>query len=146
MWALLQHLHECEPTNSPWDATVSSNPADADFSFSFAGVAMFVVGMHAGSSRVARRFEYPTVVFNPRAQFDRLRANGRFERLRAVVRDREVALQGTINPNLADFGEASDARQYSGRATEPDWACPFRARAAAGNPPTPRGAYPSRPR
>ena len=134
MWTLLQNLHDCEPADSSWDASVSSDPAEADFSFSFAGVAMFVVGMHAASSRLARRFQHPAIVFNPRAQFDRLRANGRFERLRAVVRDREVALQGSINPNLADFGEASDARQYSGRATESEWQCPFRPRPLQLNP------------
>jgi FPC/CPF motif-containing protein YcgG len=81
--------------------------------------------MHPASSRLSRRFHWPTLVFNPRAQFERLRAEGKFERLRALVRERDVALQGTLNPNLADFGERSEARQYSGRATEPGWQCPF---------------------
>lgn len=89
---------------------------------------MFVVGMHSASSPLARRFPYPTLVFNPRAQFDHLRESGQFDRLRERVREREVALQGTINPNLADFGEVSDARQYSGRSVEGDWQCPFHAR------------------
>jgi FPC/CPF motif-containing protein YcgG len=104
---------------------VSDDPANPHFSFSFAGQALFVVGMHPESSRLSRRFRWPTLVFNPRAQFERLRAEGKFERLRTLVRDRDVALQGTLNPNLADFGERSEARQYSGRATEPDWRCPF---------------------
>ena len=39
-----------------------------------------------------------------------------------------MSLQGTINPNLADFGDASEARQYSGRAVEANWTCPFRPR------------------
>ena len=64
-------------------------------------------------------------MFNPRAQFDRLKAEGRFDRMRDLVRERDVALQGSVNPNLADFGQASEARQYSGRATEPTWECPF---------------------
>jgi FPC/CPF motif-containing protein YcgG len=64
-------------------------------------------------------------VFNPRAQFERLRAEGTFERLRTVVRERDLEVQGSLNPNLADFGEQSEARQYSGRATEPQWRCPF---------------------
>jgi FPC/CPF motif-containing protein YcgG len=42
-----------------------------------------------------------------------------------MVRERDVALQGSTNPNLADFGQASEARQYSGRATEVAWQCPF---------------------
>ena len=42
-----------------------------------------------------------------------------------LVRERDIALQGSANPNLADFGERSEARQYSGRVTEPAWRCPF---------------------
>ena len=110
---------------APWDAAVSDDPEDPQFSFSHAGCALFVVGLHPNSSRMARRFRWPTLVFNPRAQFERLRSEGKFERLRGLVRDREIALQGTLNPNLADFGERSEARQYSGRATEADWKCPF---------------------
>ena len=37
-----------------------------------------------------------------------------------------MALQGSINPVLARFGEASEARQYSGRAVLDTWACPFK--------------------
>lgn len=129
LWTQLQVLSDTETGTTPWDDSVSDDPDDPRFSFSFAKCAMFVVGMHPASSRLARRFSYPTLVFNPRAQFDRLRETGRFERLRQVVREREVAIQGSINPNLADFGEASDARQYSGRATEPGWQCPFHHRA-----------------
>jgi FPC/CPF motif-containing protein YcgG len=44
------------------------------------------------------------------------------------VREREIALQGSLNPNLADFGERSEARQYSGRAVEDQWRCPFHRR------------------
>jgi FPC/CPF motif-containing protein YcgG len=125
LWRQLRRLHALEAPGTPWDPSVSDDPANAHFSFSFAGRALFVVGMHPGSSRLSRRFRWPTLVFNPRAQFERLRAEGTFERLRSLVRERDVALQGTLNPNLADFGERSEARQYSGRATEPDWQCPF---------------------
>ena len=125
LWQELQHVHECDTGRATWDAKASDDPEDPSFAFSFAGRAMFVVGMHPASSRITRRFRWPALVFNPHDQFDRLRDEGRFERLRAVVREREVALQGSLNPNLADFGELSEARQYSGRATEPEWRCPF---------------------
>jgi hypothetical protein len=125
LWSQLQHLHEADPARGAWDPTASADPESAEFSFSFGERALFVVGMHPASSRLARRFRWPALVFNPRTQFERLRAEGRFDRLRSVVRERDVALQGTPNPNLADFGEASEARQYSGRATEPEWRCPF---------------------
>lgn len=125
LWAQLQRLHDAEGADAPWDDSVSDDPDDPTFSFSHAGCALFVVGLHPRSSRMARRFHWPTLVFNPRAQFERLRSDGKFERLRGLVREREIALQGTLNPNLADFGEQSEARQYSGRATEQEWKCPF---------------------
>jgi FPC/CPF motif-containing protein YcgG len=125
LWRQLQRLHEHDDPGAGWDPTVSADPESAEFSFSFGGQALFVVGMHPASSRLSRRFGWPTLVFNPRAQFERLRSEGKFERLRTLVRERDIALQGTANPNLADFGERSEARQYSGRATEPEWQCPF---------------------
>lgn len=124
LWAQLQRLDAVDAGNA-WDPAVSADPDDPHFSFSFAGRAFFVIGLHGASSRAARRFAWPALVFNPRAQFDRLRDDGRYEKLSAVIREREIALQGTLNPNLADFGERSEARQYSGRATEPAWRCPF---------------------
>jgi FPC/CPF motif-containing protein YcgG len=123
LWTQLQHLHACD--DGGWDPAASADPDDPRFSFSFMNRALFIVGLHPESSRIARRFAWPALVFNPRAQFDRLRATGRFERLRAAIREREIALQGTLNPNLADFGERSEATQYSGRPTEADWRCPF---------------------
>ncbi len=124
LWRQLQLLHEVD-RESAWDPSVSADPDDAHFSFSFARHALFVVGLHPASSRLSRRFRWPTLMFNPRAQFDRLKAEGRFDRMRTLVRERDVALQGSMNPNLADFGYASEARQYSGRATEAEWQCPF---------------------
>ncbi len=125
LWRELQLLHEHEASGVAWDPAVSDEPGSAHFSFSFAGRALFVVGLHPESSRLSRRFRWPALVFNPRAQFERLRAEGKFERLRTLVRERDMALQGSLNPNLADFGERSEARQYSGRAVEAEWQCPF---------------------
>ncbi len=125
LWAQLQELHERDDPASGWDPEASSDPEDPRFSFSFAGNAYFVVGLHPGSSRLSRRFGWPALVFNPHAQFRRLREEGRFERLRQAIRLRDFALQGSINPNLADFGERSEAAQYSGRKSEAGWRCPF---------------------
>ena len=41
-----------------------------------------------------------------------------------VVRDRDREIEGDVNPNLSDFGEHTDARQYSGRAVDDSWRCP----------------------
>lgn len=127
LWAQLQLLNAHDDPAERWDPAVSADPDDPRFSFSFAERAFFIVGLHARSSRLARRFRWPTLVFNPHSQFDRLRAEGRYARFQALIRERDLALQGSLNPNLADFGERSEARQYSGRATEPEWRCPFHA-------------------
>lgn len=124
LWAQLLRLHQVD--TAPWDASVSRNPEDERFSFSFSGRAFFVVGLSPTSTRWARRFPWPTLAFNPHDQFERLRQEGRFERLQDMVRSRDMLLEGDLNPNLADFGEHTEARQYSGRPVEDDWRCPVR--------------------
>jgi FPC/CPF motif-containing protein YcgG len=124
LWRQLTMLDASDPSPA-WAAGVSDDPDDPHFAFSFAGRAFFVVGLHPESSRLARRFAWPALVFNPHAQFQRLRAEQRFEGLREAIRVRDVALQGDVNPNLADVGERSEARQYSGRPVEESWRCPF---------------------
>jgi FPC/CPF motif-containing protein YcgG len=123
LWTTLQQLSDLD--REPWAQERGADPGDARFSFSFGGVAFFVVGMHAGSSRLARRFAWPSLVFNPHDQFDRLRREGKYARFRDMIRARDVALQGSVNPMLGDFGDESEARQYSGRSVSPDWKCPF---------------------
>ena len=66
------------------------------------------------------------MVFNLHDQFERLREEGRYDRMRDKIIARDVALAGTPNPMLAQHGEASAARQFSGRAVNDDWQCPFR--------------------
>ena len=125
LWKQLQLLHESDVRMHAWAEDVSSDPRDPDFAFSVASRAFFVVGLHQQSSRLARRFQWPALVFNPHSQFTHLRQAGRFDGLRSAIRSRDTALQGSPNPNLADFGESSGARQYSGRATPAEWKCPF---------------------
>jgi FPC/CPF motif-containing protein YcgG len=128
LWTTLQELHDLDAQHHEWDPTVSADPADPDFSFSFGGVAFFVIGLHAASSRVTRRFAWPTLVFNPHRQFDQLRQKGEFTRFQEIIRRGEQSLQGEINPMLADHGTRSEAVQYSGRRVEAGWTCPFHAR------------------
>ena len=123
LWSQLRQLHRVD--RAAWAADVSADANDPHFSFSFDGRAFYVIGMHARSSRVARRFPWPTLVFNPHEQFERLRGNGKWKRMQRAIRARDVALQGNVNPMLSDFGEASEARQYSGRAVDDNWKCPF---------------------
>jgi uncharacterized protein len=128
VWRQLQALHDSDRQAYAWDPAVSSDPSDPHFAFSVGGRAYFVVGLHAASSRWARRFAWPTLVFNPHHQFDRLREEGLFTRFRDQIRSREQTLQQTLNPMLTNFGEQSEARQYAGRRVEDDWRCPFHTR------------------
>ena len=125
LWKQLRLLHENDCARFAWDRNVSADPADPHFSFSFAGQALYVIGMHANSSREARRFPWPTLVFNPHEQFERLRADGKWKHMQETIRKRDIHLQDTINPMLSDFGERSEARQYSGRVVEENWQAPF---------------------
>jgi len=110
----------------PWDPAISSDPEDPHFSLSFGGEAYFVVGLHPRASRPARRLDRPAMVFNLHDQFERLREQQRYEKLRAAILARDARLAGSINPMLARHGESSEARQYSGRMVDGDWKCPFR--------------------
>jgi FPC/CPF motif-containing protein YcgG len=126
LWRQLQALHDLDRRHHAWDPAVSDDPRNPNFSFSFAGRAYFVVGLHAANSRWSRRFAWPTLVFNAHRQFERLRVRRQLVTMQKRVRRRDEALQGSRNPNLSDFGLTSEARQYSGRAVEPSWNCPFR--------------------
>ena len=126
LWARAQSLSDKDAWlgNRP-DPSVSSDPEDPHFSLSFAGEAFFVVGLHPQASRPARRFETPAMVFNLHDQFQVLREQQRYEKLRSSILGRDLALAGSENPMLARHGETSEARQYSGRVVGADWKCPF---------------------
>jgi hypothetical protein len=125
LWRQLQSMHELDSGHFPWDSRVSADPDHPQFSFSIGGRGFFVVGMHSRASRMARTVGQPTLVFNAHEQFDGLRTRGKFETMKRIIRARDMAYQGSVNPVLKDFGESSEARQYSGRAVEDDWVCPF---------------------
>lgn len=128
LWSQLQRLHDVDVRYHPWDARVSGDPDDPHFSFSVAGNAFFVVGLHPAASREARRFAWPTLVFNAHQQFEHLRTDGRFSGLQKQIRARDMRLSGNLNPNLDDYGQHSEARQYSGRSIGEAWTCPFKPR------------------
>jgi uncharacterized protein len=125
LWAQLQAVHDLDSEEYPWAPDVSEDAHSAEFSFSVASRAFFVVGLHPRCSRLARRSSHPTLVFNFHGQFEALREAGRYEKLQEAIRERDTALQGNINPMLARFGDGSEARQYSGRA---GGECPFHSR------------------
>ena len=126
LWDRLQSLTDKDVwLGQKADPRVSHDPDDPHFSLSFGGEAFFVVGLHPAASRPARRFDRPALVFNLHDQFEQLRTQGNYEKLRSAILSRDQILAGSINPMLARHGTISEARQYSGRAVEPDWVCPF---------------------
>lgn len=126
LWKRLQCIADLDAMHYGYDTRVSSDPSSAKFSFSIKGEAFYVIGLHANSSRPSRQFKYPVLVFNPHAQFEQLRKMARYEKMKDIVRKRDVIYSGSINPMLRDFGEFSEAYQYSGRKYDKEWICPLK--------------------
>lgn len=127
LWEQLQRLHALDRARGHrWATDVSSDPDSRHFSMSLGAHPYFVVGLDPDAPRLARRFCWPTLVFNSHRQFQRLKADGRYRKMQDATRQRDRALQGDINPNLADYGQRSEARQYSGRELPQSWRCPLR--------------------
>lgn len=131
LWKRLQAMHELDAIDYGWDKNVSSDPASAQFSMSIGGKAFYIVGLHPEASRPARRFYRPAMIFNLHSQFELLRDEGRYLRIREKILKRDMEVAGSINPVLATHGEISEARQYSGRNVENGWKCPFHAKDTA---------------
>ena len=127
MWERIQSFADKDAwLGQRYAKSVSRDPQDPHFALSFGEKAFFAVGLHPHSSRPARRFSHPAIVFNPHDQFERLRKQNRYGRMRKAIMARDAKLAGSTNPMLADHGEASAAPQYSGRQVGGDWKCPFR--------------------
>lgn len=131
LWQHLQLMHDLDAT-SGWDPNYSPNPDDPGFAFSFTNCAFFVVGMHPGASRFARKAAFATLVFNPESQIRRLKEAGEIDKFARTVRDRDIQYQGSINPSLPTDHTTTggEARVYSGMAHRPNasWKCPFHPR------------------
>jgi FPC/CPF motif-containing protein YcgG len=126
LWERVQSLSDKDVwRGQDYDGRVSADPANPHFSLSFGGEAFFIVGLHPHASRPARQFERPALVFNLHDQFEQLRAEDKYETMREKIMVRDEAIAGSRNPMLARHGEASEARQYSGRAVDRDWKAPF---------------------
>ncbi len=130
LWDFLQKVHNFDGLCYPWDETVSSDPDDPNFSFSVGGRAYYLIGLNPHSSRKARQFCVPAIVFNLHSQFEALRRRGKYARLRDTVRANDVRYSGSVNPMLRDFGSASETVQYSGEQHEETWQCPLQIKVA----------------
>lgn len=128
LWQRLQSLADLDSKTFPYDDRVASDPSSIRFSYSLCKEAFFVIGLHPASSRRARQFTYPAIVFNPHVQFQELRDSNRYEKMKNIVRQRDVMYSGSVNPMLSDFGEKPEVYQYSGKQHDSDWECPLRKR------------------
>ena len=124
-WQRLQALWNLDARKFPYSADVSADPRDHHFSFGLGEEAFFVIGLYPNSSRASRRFKYPAIVFNPHVQFDRLRKAGQYEKIKSIVRKRDQHYSGSTNPMLQNFGDSSEAMQYTGRQYGAQWTCPL---------------------
>ena len=125
LWQRLQAFHLIDRAQYDWDPCVSSDARSPHFSMSIGGRGFYVVGLHPDSSRPARQFHCAALVFNLHSQFEALREDGRYDKLRAAITERDILYSGSRNPMLATHGDASEASQYSGRQHEAGWRCPF---------------------
>jgi uncharacterized protein len=126
LWDRLQALSRLDAENFRYDKRVDSDPLSPHFSFSLGEEAFFIIGLSPATQRKSRQFKFPAMIFNPHAQFEELREENRYEKMKKIVRKRDTLFSGSVNPMLTDFGEVSEAWQYSGRQYNGDWTCPLK--------------------
>jgi FPC/CPF motif-containing protein YcgG len=127
LWGKLQALHDIDVArNVDWSTDCESQPESPKFSMSIAGCSFFIIGVHPGASRAARKFKHPVMVFNSHAQFEILRGNGKYKKLQKIIRKKDLEINGSINPMVKNFGDGAEASQYSGRHVDESWKCPLK--------------------
>lgn len=126
LWQRLQSISDMDADMYHYDKRVSPDPASSDFSFSLKEESFFIIGMHPASSRMARRFASPVLVFNPHAQFEEMKEKDKYESMKEAVRKRDILYSGSVNPKLDDYGNSSEAIQYSGKNYSGPWECPLK--------------------
>jgi uncharacterized protein len=126
LWQRLQSIADMDAQLYPYDKRVSSDITSKDFSFSIKEEAFYIIGLHPHSSRNARKFKYASMVFNPHQQFETLRTNHQYEKMKKIVRKLDTAFSGSVNPMLQDFGNSPEVVQYSGRKLDHNWQCPLK--------------------
>lgn len=126
LWQRIQVLADLDAANYDYDKRVDDDPSSINFSFSLKEEAFFIIGLHPLSSRPARQFRYPTLVFNPHSEFEKLRETNCYKNMKEIVRKRDIEYSGSVNPMLSDFGDSSEVYQYSGRKYDNKWQCPLK--------------------
>lgn len=126
LWRRLQSISDMDAQRFNYDSRVAADISSPNFSFSLKEEAFYIVGLHPASSRKARQYKYPVLIFNPHSQFEKLRTENHYHKMQQIVRKRDEEFSGSVNPMLADFGNAPEVFQYSGRVYDPSWQCPLK--------------------
>ncbi len=126
LWQRLQSISNLDAAHFRYDSRVSADTASADFSFSLKEEAFFILGLHPFSSRPSRRFAYPTLVFNPHAQFEEMKETNKYDMMKQVVRKKDLIFSGSVNPMLNDHGNSPETYQYSGKHYDSPLQCPLK--------------------
>src|SRR6185295_6502174 len=90
LWYELSLLSSKEERSMDWSKDDSSDPNDPSFCLSLDGEKLFVVGLHPHSSRAARRFSRPTMVFNTLSQFEQFEKDGTYKGMVNTIRRRDL--------------------------------------------------------
>jgi FPC/CPF motif-containing protein YcgG len=124
-WSFAQILHDIDSLSNDYDESVNKDLDSPDFELSLAGRAVFTTTLNPHSPRMARQFNYPTLVMNQIRQFDALRATpsgktNSFEAWQRGIRNQDAQLDpsGVPNPVLADHGSISAVEQLAGSVPE----------------------------
>jgi FPC/CPF motif-containing protein YcgG len=124
-WRELSLLSSEEERPVDWGKINSSDPNDPSFCLCLNGEKLFVVGLHPQSSRFARRFSRPAMVFNAFSQFETFEKEGTYPAMVKTIRQNDLKFQGSINPMVLAHGDVWESIQYSGRENPDSWKCPF---------------------
>lgn len=122
LWRQLQQMHRLEAAwaGRPAPSPIRTDESDeSDPGFFFGDREFFVVGLHPSASRWARRFSWPTLIFNALTHEAVLQRRGQYERMQHAVRRRDRLLQGSVNPAI----DLPQLAQFSGRAVDTGWEC-----------------------
>lgn len=125
LWGFLEELHKLDGRYHAWTSECSANTEDDDFCFSFGGLGFFVIGLFPGAKRRARRFNCPILIFNLHSQFEVLKETSAFEKVKELIRMRDLGYSNSFASYATDHGKASEAIQYSANETPRGlWKCP----------------------
>ena len=126
LWSFLERLHKLDRRYHAWTSECSPDTSDENFCFSFGSQGFFVIGLFPGAKRKARRFDRPILIFNLHSQFSILKTTSAFERVKEMIRMRDLNYSHSVAPYASDHGKESEAIQYAGVMERPKalWKCP----------------------